>query len=101
MNLTIGKMKKRINSTKFTYDAVTTLSGVTFKEPTSRSKPVFLLHKVSSDGDLAGCNYCNCLGRFYWIDDIVHVTNDLIEVHCHTDVLATGSRSLLLPGRER
>lgn len=94
MNLTIGKMKKRINSTKFMYEATTTLEGVVLKEPTSRSKPVFLLHKVSADGDLAGCNYCNTMGRFYWIDDIVHVTNDLIEVHCHTDVLATGAKLL-------
>lgn len=94
MNLTIGKMKKRINSTKFMYEATTTLTGVVLKEPTSISKPVFLLHRASAGGDLAGCNYCNTMGRFYWIDDIVHVTNDLIEVHCHTDVLATGAKLL-------
>ena len=95
MNLTIGKMKKRINSTKFMYEATTTLEGVTLKEPTSIGMPVFLLHNVvSKDKNLDACNYCNTMGRFYWIDDIVHVTNDLVEIHCHTDVLATGQKYL-------
>lgn len=95
MNLTIGKITKRVNSTKFMYEATTTLTGVTLKEPTSISKPVFLLHNVvSKDKNLDACNYCNTMGRFYWIDDIVHVTNDLVEVHCHTDVLATGQKYL-------
>lgn len=99
MNLTIGKITKRVNSTKFMYDADTTvtLSGVRLKEPTNLKNPVFLLHRVNNEKDLDKCNYCNALGRFYWITDIVYSTNDLIEIVCSTDILATGSKYLRVP----
>lgn len=95
MQIAVGKMKKRINSTKNTFDVVATLTGVTFKEPTSMSKPVFLFHRVAGNNkNLDECNYLSGNGSFYWIDEIVYVTNDLVEIQCHRDVLATGQKYL-------
>ena len=99
MNLTIGKITKRVNSTKFSYDEGTaiTLTNVRLKEPTDLKNPTFLLTRVHGTKDLDKCNFCNALGRFYWITDIVYSTNDLIEVVCTTDILATGSKYLRVP----
>lgn len=99
MNLTIGKITKRVNSTKFSYDEGTTvtLTNVRLKEPTDLKNPTFLLTRVNGQKDLSKCNYCNALGRFYWITNIIYSTNDLIEVVCTTDILATGSKYLRVP----
>ena len=63
MNLTIGKITKRVNSTKFSYDEGTTitLTNVRLKEPTDLKNPTFLLTRVNGQKNLDKCNYCNTI----------------------------------------
>ncbi len=95
-SLRIGRMYKRLNSTKSTFSTIHTATNVKLKEHTSVTKPVFLLKNTNADGstyyyDKADVNYLYWPGYgYYWIDDIVYITNDLIEIYCHRDALATG-----------
>ena len=34
-------------------------------------------------------NYASYGSRYYWVDDVIQVTNTISEVHCHLDPLAT------------
>lgn len=58
---------------------------VYLKENTSIERPVFIL----GTGIDAGVNYCQSMGNYYFIDDIVYLTADQVELHCSLDVLAT------------
>lgn len=95
-SIRIGRMYKRLNSTKSTFSTIHTATNVKLKDNTSVTKPVFLLKNTNSDGstyyyDKADVNYLYWPGYgYYWIDDIVYITNDLIEIYCHRDALATG-----------
>lgn len=57
---------------------------VTLKEGCSVLNPIFILHGYS----LAD-NYVKWGSRYYYIDDIVILHNEVAEYHCSTDVLAT------------
>lgn len=77
--------EKRKNSTKQPLDASrTTLSNVYLKEGTSLEQPVFIIN--SNDFTY---NYAQYNGTYYYIDDIVSLKNNLIELHCSRDLLAT------------
>lgn len=84
MNITIGNTSKRINSISKTFSG-TSLS-CRLKEPCSMQSPVFQVQGLSK-GTLY--NYCSFESRYYWVDDIVYLTNNIQEVHCHLDPLAT------------
>ena len=56
------------------------------KEPCSMQSPVFIVQGILKS---IIYNYCQWEGRFYWIDDIIYLTRDTQEVHCHLDPLAT------------
>ncbi len=58
---------------------------VYLKENTSIEKPVFIL----GTGIDSGIDYCQCFGNYYFVDDIVMISADQVEVHCTLDVLAT------------
>lgn len=77
-----SNFSKKKNSTKqptggTTYD-------VKLKAPTSVLNPVFLL-----DGINLNANYCKWNNRYYFIDDIVFINNNMYELHCTVDVLAS------------
>lgn len=77
--------EKRKNSTKQPLDgSKITKTGVYLKEGTSLEQPVFVL----SSNDFT-YNYAQYNGTYYFIDDIVSLKNNLIEIHCSKDVLAT------------
>lgn len=84
MNITcFSGFSKKPNSTK--QPAVTgNVKTVTLKEPTSVLNPVFILHGY----DLS-YNYIQWGTRYYFVDDIIIVSNEVAEYHCRTDVLAT------------
>lgn len=84
-NVKIGVTKKRVNSTSQTFQSSTTLS-CKLKEPCSMQSPIFEVQGLSK-GTLY--NYAQFEGRYYWVDDVVYITNDIQEIHCHIDVLAT------------
>lgn len=89
MKITIGKMDKKINSTKhkFTGQKYENIDAK-LKEPCDEDNPSFLLKY--NDG-YEQCNYVHVpKWGYYWVTDRVHPTNELIELHCHKDVLATG-----------
>ena len=76
---------KKINSTKRPVGSgIGTVKTVTLKNPTSVLNPVFVLNGYDLE-----YNYVMWGSRFYYVDDIIIVHNDVAEYHCHTDVLST------------
>lgn len=73
---------KRKNSTKQPTGG--TQKTVTLKEGTSIESPTFVLQ--SNDFTI---NYVKAFDHYYFVDDIKSVRNNLIEVICSMDVLAT------------
>ena len=81
---TWSNFSKKINSTAQPTGASRDYT-VYLKENTSIEKPVFIL----GTGIDSGINYCQCFGNYYFVDDIVMISADQVEVHCILDVLAT------------
>lgn len=107
MEIKIGHMDKRINSTKHKVEEWTTPDGyvdVKLKEPTTLDEPVFILLKKHYKIDEQGQSvlvyeldpkkdnyvYVDEWKSYYWVDHVEYRTNDIIALHCHRDVLATG-----------
>ena len=69
-------------------------SDVLLKDDVSILKPVFKVKDVRS---IITYNYLYCpdLMRYYFIDDIVSIHNDLWEISCHVDVLETYKNGIL------
>ena len=84
--ITIGRTNKKINSTKQTFTDTATVS-VKLKQPCSMQMPVFELVNSNLRGGFY--NYCSWGSWYYWIDDIVYLTHDILEFHCRLDPLAT------------
>lgn len=85
MQITLGKMRKKPNSTKRTLSASTNIT-VLLKEETFIENPTFILHT-----DPSGYNYVVWGEKYYYIDcNNVRVNaNNLWEVPCNMDILAT------------
>lgn len=62
---------------------------VTLKEGTSIENPTFLL-----TGDLFSIDYVEAFNNYYFVTDVVSVRNNLTEIHCTMDVLATHKSSI-------
>ena len=78
--------------TKVTQDLLS-VSG-TLKEQTSIIDPV-----IKIQADLTALKYCNYMyipefGRYYFVNDIKSVTNSIIEVSGHVDVLSTYAQEI-------
>ena len=83
MQITLYKnFSKRRNSTKQPTGGTTAV--VVFKDGCSTENPVFLINGV----DLA-VNYVGFNGGYYFVDDIVLGNNNIYELHCSIDVLAS------------
>ena len=82
-----NKIGKKLNDELVT-------SNVLLKDDVSILKPVFKVKDVRS---IITYNYLYCpdLQRYYFIDDIVSVHNDLWEISCHVDVLETYKNGIL------
>ena len=85
---TWSAFSKRRNSTKQPTGGST--KTITLKEPTSTERPVFVIHDFTRSD-----NYLEWDGRYYFIDDIVQVSNGIAEYHCIIDVLATYKAEIL------
>lgn len=83
--VSIGTMDKRINSTKQTFSSAFS-ADCKLKEPCSMESPVFIVQGLSKGSFY---NYASFEGRYFWVDDIIYLTNDIQEVHCSIDALAT------------
>lgn len=81
--VSFGTFSKRKNSTK----QPATLSDqrtVTLKEDCSQDRPVFIC-----SGNNFGYNYCMWDSKYYFIEEIVSLANNEIEIRCVMDPLAT------------
>lgn len=84
---TWSSFSKRRNSTKQPTGGTT--KTVRLKNPTSIINPVFLIQSFN----LAD-NYLQWGSRYYFIDDIIIVNNDMAEYHCSVDALASWKTSI-------
>lgn len=84
------KLSKRKNSTKQPISSGTQFS-VDLKSGTSFISPTLLLNN-SGKPDY---NYVSFEGWYYFISDIISVHNDMWEIHCNVDSLATGKAAIL------
>lgn len=84
------KLSKRKNSTKQPSSSGSQFS-VVLKSGTSFISPTLLLNN-SGKPDY---NYVSFEGWYYFITDIISVHNDLWEIHCNVDSLATGKTAIL------
>lgn len=97
IELKLGIMRKVSYSTKQTMTDVRT-EQVCIKENCDLNSPIFKLNFNPSK-----YNYCSWviqeqnIERFYYIDNIVYVHNNLFEIHCSLDILAT-YRNVILYG---
>lgn len=73
---------KRKNSTKQPTGGTTITA--TLKDDVSLVQPIFIVQ-----GNTFTYNYIQFAGRYYFIDDVVSLHNNLTEIHCTIDVLAT------------
>lgn len=87
MNATVYKFTKDTRSTARPTGG-TSITGIVFKENTSRENPVLKITAAALNSDY-DWNYIHILGAYYYINDIVFVNNDIFELHCSIDVLAT------------
>lgn len=83
MQVSFGNFSKRRNSTKQP-GSLSDVRDVRLKETTSTDNPTFVL-----TGDTFNYNYAQWGNTYYFINDIRSVHNNLIEVECVIDVLAT------------
>ena len=82
--ITIGNTTKKLNSTSQSFSG--TQLSCKLKNPTSLHDPVFEVQGLT-DGSFY--NYASYGSRYYWVDDVIQITNAISEVHCHLDPLAT------------
>lgn len=76
---------KRIDSTYRPASSPTYTKTVKLKGATSLENPVFLL-----DGTISNTvTYAQWMGNYYFVDDIISVNENLWELHCSMDGLAT------------
>jgi hypothetical protein len=82
--ITTYSFSKKQNSTKVPTSSGTVHNTVLLKDPTSLIRPVFKLQGFNRTD-----NYVQWDSRYYFIDDIVQLTNDIAEYHCSVDALAS------------
>lgn len=87
--ITLYKYNKRNNSTARPAIAGA-LVEVVLKRETSLNNPVFILQ-----GELPDYNYLKFRDDFYFIDDIVSIRDNIYELRCTLDVLATLKSDIL------
>ena len=83
--LQIGLISKKINSTKQTFTSSYSYD-CKLKDDCGMQSPVFIVQNLSKS---TLYNYAKFENKYYWVDDIIYLTNNLQEVHCHLDPLAT------------
>lgn len=90
LTATFYSFSKRQNSTKVPANIAGTSFNVVLKNPTSMNAPVFTLN-----ADTFSFNYCSFNGAYYFVTDVVSIRNDIWEIHCTKDVLATYRAEIL------
>lgn len=96
MSVTVnfGSFTKKRNSTKQPTNELTDVRTVAFKESTSVDSPTFILTGNAFDYNYASWND-GTITRYYFISDIRTMKNNLTEIDCILDVLATYRTEIL------
>lgn len=87
--VSFGSFSKRRNSTKQP-QSLSDQRTVTIKESCSQDRPIFIC-----TGNNFNYNYCMWDSKYYFIDEIISLKNNLIEIHCVMDPLATYKTEIL------
>lgn len=87
--VSFGTFTKKRNSTKQPV-SLSDQRTVTLKDSCSQDRPVFIC-----TGNNFDYNYCMWNGKYYFIDEIISLKNNLIEIHCVMDALATYKTEIL------
>lgn len=89
LSLTLYNFAKRHNSTALPSSGGSVV-GVVLKRETSLNAPTFLLQGAyMGSGDFPNYNYAKFNDAYYFIDDIVSVRDNVYEIRCTLDVLAS------------
>lgn len=98
MLLVMYSFNKKQNSTKQpTADNIEVSGEVRLKADTSLRTPTFIMAIGAPDMPRAlRCNYAVYNNTYYWITDIVHLSNSHIAVTCEIDVLANYRNEILI-----
>lgn len=94
VQITIGKIDKRTNSTKNTFTPAVSNLSIRLKNPCSMHEPVFEIKK-SNFSDSSFYNYLKWGSWYYFITDIIYLTNDSWEIHTKLDILGTYKSDIL------
>lgn len=84
VSISVGKIDKRVNSTKIQGYDPSINADATLRDPCDIKNPVFIL-----EGAAGNYNYAKWSSRYYWVDKVIPMPNGIIEVHCYLDPLAT------------
>ena len=87
-NVQFGQVSKRRNSTL--RPSLSDTRNVKIKQECSYDRPVFIL-----TGNNFNYNYAKWGNNYYFVDEVKSLHNDLIEVQCVLDVLATYKDNIL------
>ena len=91
MRITFYNFAKKMNSTaQPTIEDVAMVIDGYLKETTTLDRPTFIINSNS----LPDYSYAQAFERYYFILDIVSVANNLWEVTCKLDVLATNRNNI-------
>lgn len=85
MNATFGITSKSMNSTARGMSDTVTMD-VKLVEPCSKHNPIFIVKGLNKTKRY---NYVSWNDSYYWIDNVVYVTNDIQNVICRLDPMAT------------
>ena len=86
VSISVGIVNKRINSTYVPSGEMSTTFDVVLKESCSDHNPVFILKKTNNQFPY---NYLQWGTWYYFITDVVRIHDQMMEVHCKLDALAT------------
>ena len=90
MQVSFGTFSKRRNSTKRPTSELSDTRDVKLKQATSLDSPTFIL-----TGNDFNFNYCQYGNRYYFVTDIRSIHDNLSEVDCILDPLATAKDYIL------
>lgn len=86
VNISVGIVNKRLNSTYVPSGELSTTYDVVLKESCSDHNPVFILKQNNNQFPY---NYLQWGAWYYFITDVVRIHDRMLEVHCKLDALAT------------
>lgn len=91
MEVTFYIASKKVNSTKLPTDGTAFGCDVLLKAATSKLTPTFLLKSES----IPAYTHMHCDWGYYFVTDIRSVRDNLIEIDCRMDVLATNRPAIM------